>query len=493
MLTATISGELFASPSVANIVTGIQLAALPGSEVLLIVTNYTGDRLNFGLAAEIARNEHDYRVKMLLVDDDCAIEDVRASVGRRGLAGTLLVHKICGAMAVLGIALEEIYQFTWKLLKERRLLTIGFSFEILDGQLVDVEIGRGLHGEPGVQKLEEPLDNFNQIIEIVLEKFLQNIAKDSEVIALFNNLGGVSELIFNRFIGDFLRASQSTYKIVGIMKGPFFTSLNSQAISETILDLGQDKKELLDHLSFEVDIAAGIHFNLIEITEIELPKEIVNRSEVDLQAKAIKDEFQNSTARKCLQEMFKILRENKAVLNEMDSEFGDGDTGTLVCVGVEGLEAALAQCQIDFSSRRATVLGLASELQKCMGGSFGAICCLFLQGVAASIDENSSLEQLWHRGLQAGIACIQNYSLAQVGDRTVIDVLIPMRDALNSTKATQNSWTESTLPTLWSIASTAAKRTRHMLPRSGRAAYTFSSGRQIEAKYADPGQICIIL
>lgn len=182
-LTAAVCGNLFASPSVSNILSTIKLMGPAGNntDVLLIVTNYTGDRLNFGLAAEMMR--HEYNIKMLLVDDDCAIEQPRLSVGRRGLAGTVLVHKIAGAMAEIGKSLCEIYNYCSDILTQKRLKTIGFSFEVNEN-LLSADIGRGLHGEPGIEKVLNT--SFQEIVKILLDKLSNS---DREVILLFNNLG----------------------------------------------------------------------------------------------------------------------------------------------------------------------------------------------------------------------------------------------------------------------------------------------------------------
>lgn len=135
MLTAAVCGDLFASPSTASILAAIRfVGAHNKAGVLLIVKNYTGDRLNFGLAAKRAQLEG-INVDMVLVDDDWALEkdDHSSVVGRRGLCGTVFIHKIAGAMAEQRRSLKEIKETIESIVKNNRLRTIGVS---LSGRLV---------------------------------------------------------------------------------------------------------------------------------------------------------------------------------------------------------------------------------------------------------------------------------------------------------------------------------------------------------------------
>ena len=190
LLSAAVCGEIFSSPSVQSILAAILNVGDTSNGVLVIIKNYTGDRLNFGLACEIARNQHGINVKMLIVNEDCAIDDdhVRKSVGKRGLCGVTLIHKIAGAMAAEGKSLDAIHQFCSELLEEKLLRTIGFSFHVSQyNQIVDIEIGRGIHQEPGVQKLDGEL-NFLAIIDILAGK-LKMKGIHEEIAIVFNNLG----------------------------------------------------------------------------------------------------------------------------------------------------------------------------------------------------------------------------------------------------------------------------------------------------------------
>ena len=160
MLTAAVCGGVFASPSVEAVLSAIRACAGPAG-VLVIVKNYTGDRLNFGLACEQAKAEG-IRCEMLIVGDDCAVmeRDEDKIAGRRGIAGTVFVHKCAGAAAAAGASLEQVLAVATA--AEQSVGSVGVALDVctLPGQpknerlgAADLEMGLGIHGEPGTEKL----------------------------------------------------------------------------------------------------------------------------------------------------------------------------------------------------------------------------------------------------------------------------------------------------------------------------------------------------
>ena len=159
MLTAAVAGNIYASPSVAAVLAAIRAVAGPRG-VLLIVKNYTGDRLNFGLAAELARVDG-IHVDVVFVADDCALDADLKSTGRRGVAGTVLVHKLAGGAAEAGASLSEVAAVARATAAHVRTFGVALSTCQVPGRpratrLDDVdamEIGLGIHGEPGAVQL----------------------------------------------------------------------------------------------------------------------------------------------------------------------------------------------------------------------------------------------------------------------------------------------------------------------------------------------------
>ena len=178
MLSAAVAGEVFTSPSSDSVFAAIQaVAGKRGS--LLVVKNYTGDRLNFGLAAEMARAEG-IPVEMLIVDDDVALSGTGQATGARGLAGTVFIHKLLGAAAAEGKNLRELADIGKAAVESLGTMGVSFSagtspavgkpsFELSEQEM---ELGLGIHGEPGVARM--PLQPADALTETLLTSILQH-------------------------------------------------------------------------------------------------------------------------------------------------------------------------------------------------------------------------------------------------------------------------------------------------------------------------------
>lgn len=212
MLTAAISGNVFASPSVRQILSAIKRVTGPAG-ALLIIKNYTGDILHFRQAAEKARAAYGLRVEVVVVGDDVAVGRMKSGkVGRRGLAGTVLVHKILGAMAAKATTtLDEILAMAKQI--TQGLATIGASLDHvhIPGQPKananylhddEIELGMGIHNEPGVTRCS-PQPTLDDLLDQMITKLTAmddedrayvDFASASSIILLVNNLGAISVL-----------------------------------------------------------------------------------------------------------------------------------------------------------------------------------------------------------------------------------------------------------------------------------------------------------
>ena len=194
MLTAAVSGEIFASPSVEAVLAAIRAVTGPAG-CLLIVKNYTGDRLNFGLAAEKARAEG-LRVEMVIVADDIALPDIAQP---RGVAGTLFVHKIAGHLSEAGKDLAEVAAAARAAAADIVSLGISLSSCSIPGQAHeerfganDGELGLGIHGEPGVERIA--VQSADTLVAIMSERIAARLDPASDYALLINNLGSVPPL-----------------------------------------------------------------------------------------------------------------------------------------------------------------------------------------------------------------------------------------------------------------------------------------------------------
>lgn len=252
MLDAAVLGEVFTSPTPDQIFAAIK-AVDSGHGVFLIIKNYTGDVLNFEMASELAEIEG-IKVEQVIVNDDVAVEDSSFTTGRRGIAGTVFVHKIAGAKAEQGGSLAELKALSEKVVSRVRSMGMAISsctipaagkesFTLADNEM---EIGMGIHGEPGIER--KLLESADQIATELTDKILADIefATGDEVAVMVNGLGSTPEMelfIINQKVQDILSAKG--IKVHQSFVGEYMTALEMGGCSVTLLKLDDELKELL--------------------------------------------------------------------------------------------------------------------------------------------------------------------------------------------------------------------------------------------------------
>ena len=252
MLDAAVAGPVFTSPTPDQIYEGIKAIATDKG-VFMVVKNYTGDVMNFEMAAEMAEMDG-IPVKYVVTNDDVAVQDSLYTVGRRGVAGTIFVHKIAGAKAEEGAELEAVQAVAQKVVDNVRTMGMAIKpctvpaagkpgFELSDDEM---EVGIGIHGEPGTHR--EPLKSADEIVDMLLEKILADIDyADSEVAVLINGAGGtpLMELfIVNNHVSDVLAANG--IKVYKTFVGNYMASIEMDGFSISLLRLDDEMKKLLD-------------------------------------------------------------------------------------------------------------------------------------------------------------------------------------------------------------------------------------------------------
>lgn len=252
MLDAAVSGNVFSSPSPDRIMEAITKMNT-GKGVLMIIKNYSGDIMNFGLAKDLAELE-DIEVESVVVKDDVAVPDSTYSTGRRGIAGTVFVHKIAGAKAEAGATLQEVKATAEKAIKNIRSMGMAMTpctlpavgkpgFKLDDSE---IEIGMGIHGEPGVERTK--IKTAKEVAEILLEKILSDYDyTNSEVALLVNGLGAtpLMELyILNKEIQELLK--EKNIHIYKTLVGNYMTALDMSGCSVTLMKLDDELKMLLN-------------------------------------------------------------------------------------------------------------------------------------------------------------------------------------------------------------------------------------------------------
>lgn len=252
MLDAAVSGAVFTSPTPDQIYEGIKAVATDQG-VLMVIKNYTGDVMNFEMAGEMAQMEG-IKVAQVVVNDDVAVKDSLYTVGRRGVAGTVFVHKIAGAKAETGASLEEVQAVAQKVIDNVRTMGMAIrpctvpaagqpGFELNDDEM---EVGIGIHGEPGTHR--EPLKKADEIVDLLLEKILADLDYSGKEVAMMINGSGATPLmelfIVNNRVSDVL--AEKGIKVYKTLVGEYMTSIEMEGFSISLLRLDDELKELLD-------------------------------------------------------------------------------------------------------------------------------------------------------------------------------------------------------------------------------------------------------
>lgn len=458
MLTAGVCGEVFASPSVDAVLAGI-LAVTGDPGCLLIITNYTGDRLNFGLAAERAR-ALGRDVEVVFVDDDIALPDLPQA---RGISGTLILDKIIGAMAEDGADLRTLAETARSIVSRTRSIGMALDTCRVPGAEKEdripagkAELGLGIHGEAGVEQVD--FSDARSAMAMVAGKLAEQMDADEPYVALLNNLGGTSVLemqvlaheLVNSKIGDRLS------HLIG--PATLMTSLEMHGFSVSVFPASPDELAALE-AGTEVRVWPGIGA-LLPVETVPLPGGL--RPE-----RAAPSE--NAEARALVARCCEILAGAEKDLNALDARAGDGDTGSTLATAARALQKAAGDLPYADEPQLLRAIGL--ELSQSMGGSSGVLLAIFFAAAGDAAGNGAALPE----ALRAGLARMQEIGGAELGDRTMIDALHPALEKLG----------EADLTAAARAAREGADGTAEMTSaRAGRAAYV---GADHLRGHVDPG------
>lgn len=412
MLTAAVCGDVFASPSVDAVLAGI-LAVTGKAGCLLIVKNYTGDRLNFGLAAERAR-AFGLKVSMVIVDDDVALPDLPQA---RGVAGTLFVHKIAGAMAESGADLDTITAAAQSVIKGA--ISIGMSLDtctvpgspkedrIAQGK---AELGLGIHGEAGIEQVD--FSGARSAMQMVAEKLLPHTGPGDHV-ALLNNLGSTTPLEMSVLAEELARSPLGGKVKWMIGPAPLMTSLDMHGFSVSLLPV--------DHAqvtSLAAPVAPHAWPGLSPFGQVAI------RPLPDGLAPIQPVPSAHPARRALIERCCKALIAVESDLNALDAKSGDGDTGSTLAGAARALHAALDRLPLADPTQLYRAIGM--ELSQTMGGSSGVLLAIFF----AAAGDASASGKTWIGALTAGLDRVMQVGGAAPGHRTMIDALAPALAAL---------------------------------------------------------------
>lgn len=420
MLTAAVCGDVFASPSVDAVYNAI-INLTGDAGCLLIVKNYTGDRLNFGLAAEKARKAG-FKVNMVIVGDDVALPE---NPQPRGVAGTLLVHKVAGFVAERGDDLAAVTAAAES--ASQAIATMGValsSCHLPDEQTAQrvpegsVEMGLGIHGEPGVDVLKT--QNSEQIVQQLLEKVMQKGDPQQPRALLVNNLGGMSALEMSLVTRDLIASPLSQQVDYLIGPAPLMTALDMKGFSVTSM--------ILTPL-FEQAICAPVEVSgWVNAVRLSALQPVTAEQQVT-EHPATPSE--NPAVARIVNILCETLIACESELNQLDAQVGDGDTGSTFAAGARQIQRECAGNQLPLNALPDLLAVTGERLATVMGGSSGVLMAIFFTAAAQQLAAGEALSS----ALQQGLEKMKQYGGAQLGDRTLIDALQPAIEAMVAGKS----------------------------------------------------------
>lgn len=417
MLTAAVCGDVFASPSVDAVLNAI-VAVTGDRGCLLIVKNYTGDRLNFGLAAEKAKR-YGLKVEMVIVADDIALPDNKQP---RGIAGTALVHKIAGYAAEQGKSLSEVHEIARQACDS--VWSLGLAMETcnLPGSEDDegriqrgqVELGLGIHGEPGASTVDS--HNSQQLIETLVAP-LKAQAGNDRVAVLINNLGGVSALEMALLTKELAHSSLKGQIAYLIGPAPLVSSLDMKGFSLSLLRLNE---------TFEKAINADVQTVGWQKPVPFAPIKTQRHSPVYTQLEI--EPSDNPQVKAVVLAAVQTLTGLENRLNALDAKVGDGDTGSTFAEGAREIARLLEQGKLPLNNTAQLLQLVGERLATVMGGSSGVLMSIFFTAAGQAVHDGKPLPDALLRGLKQ----MKHYGGADLGDRTLIDALQPALEALQA-------------------------------------------------------------
>ncbi|MCU5583427.1 dihydroxyacetone kinase subunit DhaK [Bacillus toyonensis] len=448
MLDAAVCGDVFASPSQIQVYQAIkETASKKGT--LLIIKNYSGDIMNFKNGAHLAK-EDGIEVDYVKVDDDIAVEDSLYTVGRRGVAGVILVHKIAGAAAEAGMDLGAVKAVAEKAAANVRTIGLALTsctvpasgsptFTLAEDEM---EYGVGIHGEPGIKR--EKTMSADELANRMTNDLIKDLGvKDGEEIALLvNGFGGtpLQELyLFNNAVTRELAARN--IKINRVFVGNYMTSIDMAGMSLTVMKLDDELKTLLSKEcntpAFKVDgpVESVEYVNVLEEAE---EKEVSFEIETAEEHAVIKDNIITlNNMIYLVDKMSDIIIKNEVPFCELDTHAGDGDFGMSVAKGFKQLKrewhSIVEQENVTIGS---FLDGCSMIIMEHCGGASGPIWGGAFRAASKAAGEKRELTvKEFAEMLQAALQGIQSIGErsfgrgAVVGDKTLVDALAPCVDS----------------------------------------------------------------
>ncbi|KAG7725276.1 hypothetical protein KL933_004290 [Ogataea haglerorum] len=517
-----VAGFVFASPSTKQILSGLK--AKPSHKgTLIVVKNYTGDILHFGLAAERAKAEG-VPVELLIVQDDVSVGRTKnGMVGRRGLAGTALVHKIIGAKAARDsnrASLSEVYRLGEAVVAN--LVTIGASLDhcTIPGSRHhesgsddedeqkhllgedEIEVGMGIHNEAGIKRVS-PIPTIDSLVADLLKYLLDKSDKErnyvdfdasDEVVLMINNLGGTSNLELYAIQNTVVEQLASGYKIrpARVYTGAYTTSLDGPGFSITLLNATKaGGKEVFECLDYPTKVPGWNSSYTTAEWAAKSESFVIDAPQASDASAASKVRFSGSTAKAVLESGCKKLLTKEPKITLYDTVAGDGDCGETLANGAHAILDLLAADELEVADAVRSLTQITDVVETAMGGTSGGLYSIFISALAKSLKDRELQQggydvtpEILAASLKDALDSLYRYTRARAGDRTLIDALAPFVEQFAATKGDLNRANKA--------CHEGAESTRKLKAKFGRASYVSEDEFkpfEAEGGLPDPGAI----
>jgi dihydroxyacetone kinase len=503
MVDAVAIGEIFSSPTAKSFLDAMR-AANGGAGVACLYGNYAGDNMNVKMAMAMAEREG-IAVKTVVANDDVPSAPKGEEAKRRGVAGEILMWKVGAAKAAMGGSLDEVISAAQKAIDNTRSIGIGLSaciipavghanFTIEKGKM---EVGIGHHGEPGIDVRETV--SAAEMADLMLKTVLPDLpfVAGQRVAVLVSGLGATPIMELYILYGELAKRLEAQGITIAFNAvGNLFTSLEMMGVTLTLMRLDDELESCLKAPCHCVGLtvpgdagAARTYAGKLAATSaapaVAVQKKVAAPREFAGQTVAL------GNAGDVVRELIKTINANRDFLSEIDGLIGDGDHGVNMSKGFTGCGTRLDAMGEQAKALPAAFEQLSKALMEDIGGSMGPLYGQFFLGFVNTLEPYEKMDAaLFADALAAAVANVQGMGNAQVGDKTLIDSMVPARDAFRAALESGADFA-ACLAAMSEAAEKGKDSTKNLQARIGRSARL--GPRSIGVLDAGATSCCLIL
>ena len=484
MVDAVAIGEIFSSPTAKSFLDAMR-AANGGAGVACLYGNYAGDNMNVKMAMSMAEREG-ITVKTVVANDDVPSAPKGDEAKRRGVAGEILMWKVGAAKAAMGGSLDEVIAAAQKAINNTRSIGIGLSaciipavghanFTIENGKM---EVGIGHHGEPGIDV--RTTVSANEMAELMLDVVLPDLPFQlgDKVAILVSGLGATPIMELYILYGEIAkRLGTKGINVTFNKVGNLFTSLEMMGVTLTMMKLDDELESCLQvpcnsiGITVAGDVAAGRTYSasVAGVVKAEAATPVVAKAATAPRS-VTGPSIALASAGDVVRDLIATINANRAYLSEIDGLIGDGDHGINMSKGFTGCGARLDAMGPAANDLPKALEQLSQALMDDIGGSMGPLYGNFFLGFVTTLEPHAQLDAtLFADSLAAAVANVQGMGNAQVGDKTLIDTMVPALNAFKDAVADESGFAEA-LQAMSAAAEAGKNSTKDLQARIGRSA-----------------------